>query len=502
MKQWFLLLSLTVVVFYPSLLHPFVDIDEVIWGEFANAVASGCPPYVCVLGEKPPLLYLFYAGIFSLFGANNYLAVHLLHILWVSLAALLLSRLSFLAGIFYILLLGLPGFTTIAATGESLMNPFLILSWILFLQLLEKPSFWKAAVVGALIGVATLFRLQAGIQLLVYLAVWVARGKLLDRAVKRAQTKVFRSDRTQTSVTVILGLAVVWFVAFLILSAWGSWEAYKFWGLQYSLGYLKSGFFGAGVWKSSLRYLALVFGSTIVFWLLAGNSLRRSDEGPQPHRLRQTAWIYLLGALVAASAGFRYYPHYFIQAFPPLAILAALGFRALQGRGRRMAMAGLVLSFLVILIQHFFFDAERALDSSRDYEPFNQRVGAYIREKTNPGDKITVWGWGNGIYYYADRRVATRFVHSDFLTGRISSADPKLYRASEASRGIMPGVWEMFFEDLRKNKPVYFIDTSPAGIHEYQHFPPSHYPLLKDFLDRDYRLEAEIEGIRLYRRSP
>lgn len=464
-----------------------MDIDEVLWGEFANSVLKGCAPYVCVIGEKPPLLYLFYTAVFSLFGRNNYFALHLIHIFWVSGTAFLLNQIiprkgGMFPGIFYLLLLGLPGFRMLAATGESLMNPFLVLSWILFLQFLKNHSLRSLVLVGVVVALASLFRHQAAIQIFFY------AGWLLFTP---------RTKKNTPLLGLVAGFVGVWLLTYLLLIWWGAWEGYRYWGFAYSLGYIEKGIVGPGVWKSGLINLMELFKTTFVFWLLlkpAWSLTARSDKGVE--------FGYLLTALFAVTTGFRFYPHYFIQAFPPLAFLAATGLMKLAKNPSlrywyRGAIVGVILSFGEILVQNVQASAQMAGD--KDYARLNQIIGDYVRARTKPGETISIWGWGTGIYYYADRGMGTRFIHSDFLSGRVSNSDPRQYTLELATKFIVPGSWGLFLSDLEKNRPVYFVDSGPAKVHDYEYFPINQYPLLDNYLQRHYQLEQEIEGALLYR---
>lgn len=57
----------------------------------------------------------------------------------------------------------------------------------------------------------------------------------------------------------------------------------------------------------------------------------------------------------------------------------------------------------------------------------------------------------------------------------------------------------MFFEDLEKNKPVYFVDTTPAALHDYEHYPIRNYPKLEKYLNEKFVFEAEVSGAAVYR---
>ena len=53
---------------------------------------------------------------------------------------------------------------------------------------------------------------------------------------------------------------------------------------------------------------------------------------------------------------------------------------------------------------------------------------------------------------------------------------------------------------MEKNRPIYFLNTSPANIHEYKYFPMENYPILKEYIAQHYQLETTIDGVEIYRR--
>ena len=57
----------------------------------------------------------------------------------------------------------------------------------------------------------------------------------------------------------------------------------------------------------------------------------------------------------------------------------------------------------------------------------------------------------------------------------------------------------MLLDDLERTRPAYILDTSP-GRYDYP-YPPEQYPALARLLASDYRLETEIEGIRVFKRK-
>jgi hypothetical protein len=91
----------------------------------------------------------------------------------------------------------------------------------------------------------------------------------------------------------------------------------------------------------------------------------------------------------------------------------------------------------------------------------------------------------------ADRCPASRFVYTHLLSGARS-------QKGATTRGhLVPEAWPMLLDDLQRARPAYILDTSP-GRYDYP-FPPEQYPALAQLLASDYRLETEIEGIRVFR---
>lgn len=57
--------------------------------------------------------------------------------------------------------------------------------------------------------------------------------------------------------------------------------------------------------------------------------------------------------------------------------------------------------------------------------------------------------------------------------------------------------WDMFFSDLERNKPEWFIDHSGVDM---QQAPLKKFPELAGYISSNYRLVDEIEGNSVYRR--
>src|SRR3989338_10736767 len=128
-KRFFLLLILASLFLRISgFSQTFLDIDESQFAGFAHVLMDGGLPYMDSLDTKPPLIYLFYALCFSIFGRYSMWGVHLMGVFVAFGVALTLykiardhasQRAGFFAALFYILFstTHVPKFTSASITS-------------------------------------------------------------------------------------------------------------------------------------------------------------------------------------------------------------------------------------------------------------------------------------------------------------------------------------------------------------------------------------------------
>jgi len=71
----------------------------------------------------------------------------------------------------------------------------------------------------------------------------------------------------------------------------------------------------------------------------------------------------------------------------------------------------------------------------------------------------------------------------------------------DTSDNIFPAAWELFSQDLSNNKPELIIDTSPSNYRMYGRYPMSKFPVLDEYVRKNYVFEASIRGMDIYRRK-
>jgi len=131
------------------------------------------------------------------------------------------------------------------------------------------------------------------------------------------------------------------------------------------------------------------------------------------------AGTLLVFSLAAVSAGFHFFPHYWLLAAPALALLAGAGAHAIGsrlGRAAASAVAVAVLGFAVWVERAYLFTMDPVAVSRAAFggNPFPEslEIARYLEAHTAPEDRIAVLGSEPQIYFYARRRAATGYVYT------------------------------------------------------------------------------------------
>ena len=227
-----------------------------------------------------------------------------------------------------------------------------------------------------------------------------------------------------------------------------------------------------------------------------GILVRGAPPAPRSATRWMTVWLALAAAL--AFGGGRDYPHYLQMIVPPLCGLGALALQVSWDE-RRHARAGglalvLLLSGLIILdagdtIRSGFSRYRRSGSSLDDrFASEDARVGAYLRARTRPEERIFVWGANPAVYIYADRSAPTRFVGLMAVVGA---------NVDRPGRRDIPGAMDELERDLRAYPPAYVVVVERLRTYDLRQ---PHLQWLQTILDEDYDAETRFDDFTLYRR--
>ena len=517
--MFLILLAIILILRLPAFWTPILDVDESQFAGFASTLLDGGLPYVDSVDTKPLGIYWFFAAIFFLFGRNNMIAVHAATALLVFATALYCYRIARrlyseragqLAALFYAVFTTtyIPKFISTSIVIIMMlpltMSIFYTISWE------ERRKDRSLILAGLLFGVACLFKYQAGINLVLVALYFLLFAPLyLSREPGRP---IFRPFLIFTLSSACVGL-----LFFTYLKWAGVWEEFRFWSIEGSLAYIETGALSQSILpKLAVRGGAFV-ASGLLLWYFGGRevaSLTRHVFTSLKHSRRRLEeylilfWFFL--SVIPVCTGGRFFGHYFIQLLPALAILASApasrllsasrrGGKSLRRRVLAIFAVGLIIPSVGFFTARVFADqiyTALGEDNPNSYRP----LGEYVRDRTDPDQTIFVWGFATPTYFFAHRRPASRFLWCDWLTGRTPGSPTARNRFFDTTSLITRGSWEMLFEDLKKNRPVYFIDTSVGNYHDYIKYPIDKYRALADYIRRHYRLEARHAGADFYRR--
>lgn len=505
-----LALAVLLALRLPTIQVPIINVDEADFAVEAGVLLDGGRPYVDFVEKKPPLIYAAYAGALALVGRYNLPGVRWLLLGYVLVTAMVLGAIARRLHGERAGWLAVPAYAALVSAGPPLdvhaANPetFFLLPLLLGTWLSlpppgeESPTrLGRLFAAGACVGLASLFKQQAGMQLPIVLVPLVLAMRGTAGAVWQ---------RLRPAALLLAGFAGVWAATLVVLGAVGSLREFYYWTVEVNRYYIANGNNlddGLARFRGALRMLASF---VPVLWLAGAAGLVLHVLR---HRARQVLLpVWLLASLVPIVLGGRFFPHYFLQLYPPLVLLGAgllaeLWERAAARPRSRALVAACLLALVGVRLQEkmsHFVDPE--IVSIPHATPRARVLARYVREQTAPDARILVWGYGSALYHLAQRRPATRFPYVTYLTGAVEGT-PTWWSPFHPSRALeLPRAWELFFQDMERHPPELVIDTASAGYFAFLKFPVEKYPGLMRLLERDYQ-RTMVHGFAVWlRRAP
>ncbi|EKD50245.1 MAG: hypothetical protein ACD_62C00603G0002 [uncultured bacterium] len=497
---WFFLFILTLLLRSASFYTPVLDVDETQFAGFAHVLMDGGLPYVDSLDTKPLGIYLFYWFVFALFGRTNMVAVHVVtacisfataYFLYLVFAQWERKREGRWAALLFVVFSTTFVPKYIATSINSVMVFFLVLSVYFMARSARSGVLLDSALSGLILGLALLFKYTAGIQCVLFFCfsgIWM----LLSR-VDRSRAQVLKTFIVHNAIFA-LAFVLPFVLHGVVLWHIGVWPDFVNWSLAGSGAYIAQGGSTIAFWQSLLIRFGGYVLATMFVWIY---SVRGFQKSLLRHPLYLLLMCWFVLTLVPVCLGGRFYPHYFIPLLPSLCGLAAYGVN-------RVKVSKTVVVLLIVLPATLFWtlrlDYRTFLKHFPDDAIYEQQsVGERIKVMSQPGDTLFVWGFATGIYFSSGLKPASRFLWTDLLTGR--TPGPYYARRNQDQEGTYAneGAWRVFWQDVEKSHPTFFVDTSPANIHDYRRFPISRYPALQAFIQKNYEKVDNVEGVGVYR---
>ncbi|MCH7527225.1 MAG: hypothetical protein IID39_07295, partial [Planctomycetes bacterium] len=280
----------------------------------------------------------------------------------------------------------------------------------------------RLLVAGLLFGIGSTFKTVMAAQWL-FVVLWLA-----VRAVSRSRN--FRAALAPI-LWMCAGPAAVWLSTGSYFALTGRWSAFTEAVFAFNIGY--SGLSeSSSLWSRYADFATVkpyVFHSARPLWLVSPFALL-GLLALSRRRLASTDGAivaYLLGSFHAVCLPGLFWPHYYQLLFPPMILVCAALLRRVidvgsprpveQGAtrvgpiliyGAAALVAGTVLA---AELRHYLLVEPAQITAPRyDYrQQWARAQGLRVAALTDPEDSIFVWGKDAGIYFYSDRRCASRY---------------------------------------------------------------------------------------------
>jgi hypothetical protein len=438
----FLLALIVLLVFRLHAWDLPLETDECNYAYIGARLLEGQRLYVDVWDHQPFGVFALFAGAIALFGDEpgvfrGLALVFSVASLWL-IFAILRRDFGLPAAVSGALMFALtssdPGTAGEGCNREIYMNTFVLVAW--YLVVLRRPA-PRAAVLGAGIALAlgsaikTILAIH-WVFMLAYLVVTVWREEPGERSIRRL---------LETLVLFAVGPAALWLAAlgyFAVTNrAHDFIEAVFLFNLSYAGG--EQSFWSRFVEFFAPRQHPFIFDSALPLWiagLIASLGLAVSCA----RRGRPAAFlvfVMVLSSFLAVCLPGKSWPHYYYLLIPPLIIAVAAATHEIAvalktwfpWADKRIALLFAVVPVLLAWTEYreylnqplFGITVKRY--NSRDF--WGRAMGEKIKQVTEPGDTIFVYGSDTGVYYYSDRRCASRYTMITGLSSGYEGVDER-----------------------------------------------------------------------------
>lgn len=488
------LAGLVLLIRLPFLTEPF-DTDEGGYALIARLWLDGQIPYRDVWDNKPPLTFAIYGAALALGGGlpgirlAAALVLALTTVLLISLGREALDRRTgLLAGAIFAFSTALPlGQGTNANTEIFLLPGWIGAAWV-FLVGLRNSARWTWPMAGAMVALAMLAKPVAGWLLPALL------GMLLVLGLRRSLSWRRVAGR---SAAIVAGCAAVLLPVGGYFAFHGALDDALWATVGFNRLYVARNLAFAldryGLFATLFVPNRHIVSENPGLWLFGiAGLLSLPLVGRVPAR---TSFLLLwtLAAWLGAKTGWLELAHYYLQLIPALALWSAFyatRLVPLLARRRRWLAPFFAGNAVLLvgwsLVQSLpaylradpgrFHEIKFAYPDRGAWDAVAPEIAAAVAAQTTPGDTIFIWGREPQIYFYADRRPASRFIHD-----RPVWLDP----------AVMPEIRA----DLAERRPAIVLDTLDPAF-----FPEATVPV-EDILPPGYRETGRLHYARVFTRE-
>lgn len=482
---WLAVAAVACVLRVPVAALPF-ERDEGEYAYIAQRWLAGDVPYRDAFDQKPPGAFVFYAAAFAIGGetpaavrwAAQIATIAALGALVAIGTRLFSPAVGIAAALAGLLFSAHPSWLGNAVNTEQLALAPLAFGALCALRVATGQGVAPSLALGALGAVALLLKpVTAPIV-----------------AFEIATALCFTRRKLANAVATLLGVAAVLAPMAFYFASQGAW-------VEFLDAVVWNNFAYAGVLplREYPRSFAAEFGRTLVpmapIYLapFAAPLALLPGAGAKSCTRRRLGWVaaWLAASLPAIAAGGFFRQHYFVLALPPLALLAGIGLDAV-GRlvfgtrplARAFApLAALALIGVAVATSWWYFGPARpAAKLHRLYgsNPFPEApaLGAWLAERSAPGERVFIYGSEPELLFYAARESASRYMFVYPLTMPLAAAAARQQEA---------------LAELDATPPRFLVGVFVrTSLLEQPGTPPALKRGLRERIERDYEVAAVV----------
>lgn len=460
-------------------LHAFavpLETDECNYAYIAGRLLAGDQLYSQVWDHQPPGVFVLFAGIIALLGDTpevfrwvaTIFSLGTLGILFLLLRRLASLQAAWLGVALFALVSSDPNTAGEGCNREIYMNTLILAGAFCVFRSVGRDHLWTF-LGGCAFALASVIKtVAAGPWLL--LAMWLATAAWKARSSDRRVRHVIAT-------ITFFSLAPLLFWIGLLGYFWSTNRADIF--LDAVFGFNLSYAGGSSFPLRAMQFFSpprhpFVFDSAFPLWIVSAGGVVALGYRTVVHRSVNSAGALCLigGCLAAVCLPGRYWPHYYYLLVPPAVIASVMAIDwAVEctknwsiHRVSKVALYGL-LPLTVLFTEYNDYLSQPAFGitasryNSRDF--WGRAMGEKIRSVTDPGDSIFVYGNEAEIYYYAQRRCASRFT---MITGMHEGLDGAVRRRQQ------------LMSDLKRDRPrVVIVLYDQDAFGEWARFLEEHY---------------------------
>jgi hypothetical protein len=438
--------ALALVVHFPIFTSNRLDVDETTIGSIAQGLLRGGHLYTNLVDRKPPVLFYVYAVSFWTTHSNSLIPVRILTVGLEAATGLLIGvtlcqawkhRLA-VATLFVLGTATFPYNDAHAAGFEAFMLLPITLAWWF--------SRRGQAVLAALaLVVAVLIKQPAAFTII------------------PVAYNLWRQPDGRRQLTVLTATGGL---AYLAVAAFFGFRQFLFWNISSNGSYLGVYSLIGTVGVAALSTSVYAVSHAVMVWLAA-------KAWPE-RRQHVDLWLWLGSAFIGVAIGEHFFGHYFFQMLPPLAAICATQITWVTLR-RTMAVAGATTALWLVL----------AVAMPRPDLPPYKAVVQQVDRLSTPKQSVFVWGSYSEVIWASGRPMATRFPHTNFVTGVDQGRPTK-------------GALKDLCTDLDRTRPTIIVDTSPADLRDAGKVPLFSVSQMATLMT-GYQPVADINGVVIYR---